>query len=132
MKVLVIHAQDDKITKIAKAMVEGIVNNGNQADRISTSDTGGLVNFHSYDLVLVGSPTKGFFKGKIDENIKPFLGQCKRTVGKEAVAFVTPRGFATTKALKLVMAVLESLGCIVKDFVSLSTVKEARVFGGKL
>jgi menaquinone-dependent protoporphyrinogen IX oxidase len=128
-KILIIYSQEGKIKDIADGIAEGAKNKGNQVDLISTEERGRLVTFSPYDLVIVGSPTRGFFKGKIADDLPPFLGNCKRTTGKTTMAFVTPKAFATTRALKLVMAELEKLGCIVKNFASLKNRTEAVAFG---
>ena len=131
-RILIIHSEEGNLKEVAQGIAEGANINGHRVDILSTKDRSKLVTFFPYDLILTGSPTLGFFKGKIAGDIKHFLGQCKRTAGKSAIAFVTPRAFATTKALKLMMAELEKLGCIVKDFVNLRSKNEAINFGKKL
>ena len=131
-KVLIIHSDESKLQEIAKGIEEGLRNNGHQVDIISTREKGKVVSFFSYDLVLVGSPSKGIIKGKIAADIVPFLRQCKRTAGKKAVAFVTPSGFATNKALKTLMGELEKLGCFVNNFKTIKSRSEAVDFGENL
>lgn len=131
-KILIIHSEEGNIKEIARGIAEGARGNGHQVDLISTGERSKMVTFFPYDLILAGSPTRGFFKGKIAGDIGPFLSECKRTAGKTAIAFVTPRAFATTKALKLLMGELEKLGCIVKNFTSLKNRKEAVSFGQQL
>lgn len=128
-KILIIHSIEGKLKEIAQGIAKGAENKGNQVDIISTKDTGKVVTFFPYDLVIVGSPAKGLVKGKIAEDIGPFLKQCKRTAGKEAIAFVTPKGLATDKSLKVLMGELEKLGCFVNNFKSLSNVQAAAAFG---
>jgi len=131
-KILVIHSTEGKLKNIAQGIAEGAGRKGNQVDLVSTADKGKVITFFPYDLVLVGSPSKGFIKGKIAEDVRPFLNQCKRTAGKEAVAFVTPSGFATDKALKVLMSELEKLGCFVNNFKTLKSKDDAVTFGERL
>ncbi len=131
-KILIIHSEEGNLKGVVQGIAEGAGSNGHRVDIISTKDRNKIVTFFPYDLILTGSPTLGFFKGKIAGDIKHFLSQCKRTAGKSAIAFVTPRAFATTRALKILMAELEKLGCIVKDFANLRNKNEAISFGKKL
>lgn len=131
-RILIIHSVEGKLKEIAEGIARGAERNGYQVDVLSTKDTGRVVTFLPYDLILVGSPAKGVIKGKIAEDISPFLRQCKRTDGKEAIAFVTPNGLATDKALKVLMAELEKLGCFVNDFKAFSNVQAAVAFGENL
>jgi len=128
-KILIIYSSVGKIDQIAKGIAAGLQKNGYQVTLQDTGKTDRPISFHSYDLVMVGSPTLGFFKGKIADDLSPFLKNCKRTGGQETVAFVTPRLFGTTKALKKVMGEMEKLGCIVKDFTSIKNYNQAVEFG---
>lgn len=131
-KILIIHSNEGDLTQIAQGIAEGAGKKGHQVDVVNAKDSGRPITFFSYDLVIAGSPTRGFFRGQIAEDIRPFFQQCKRTAGKQVIAFVTPRAFATTKALKMLMGELEKLGCFVKNFISLSSKQEAIKFGEKL
>lgn len=131
-RILIIHSVEGKLKEIAQAIAKGAEAKGNQVDVISTKDTGKVVTFLPYNLILVGSPAKGVVKGKIAEDISPFLRQCKRAAGKEAIAFVTPNGLATDKALKVLMSELEKLGCFVNDFRTISNERAAVAFGENL
>ncbi len=128
-RILIIHTPDDEIKDIAEGIKEGAEAEGFRAELKNTADTGNTVSFYPYDLVIAGSPTHGIFKGKIDNSLKEYLSDSKRTVGQDAVAFVKPRLFATNKALKKVMAALEAQGCIVKNFKAISNHQEAVEFG---
>ncbi len=128
-KVLIIYSSVGSIKQIAEGIAEGLEKNGHQTKVLKAVDNSRPVSFYSYDLVIVGSPTLGLFKGKIAADLPSFLNNCKRTTGQEAVAFVTPRLFGTTKALKRVMAQLEKLGCIVNNFKSLKNYSQALEFG---
>ncbi len=128
-KVLIIHSKEGDLKDITQGIAKGLKENGHQVDTLDTEDSGRPVTFFPYDLVIAGAPTKGIFRGRIPTDLGKFLKDCKRTGGQDAMAFVTPRFFATNKALKKVMGELEKLGCIVIDFRIIKNVKEATDFG---
>ena len=128
-KILIIYSKEGDIKDIAEGIAEGARENGYQVELKDTEIDGRPVSFFPYDLVIAGAPTQGIFRGKIPSDLSSFLKECKRTGGQDAMAFVTPRFFATNKALKLVMGELEKLGCIVKDFRKIKNRKEAVQFG---
>ncbi|RCW60901.1 MULTISPECIES: hypothetical protein [Halanaerobium] len=128
-RLLIIHTPDADLKDIAEGIKEGAESQGFRVDIKNTKDVGNGVSFYPYDLILAGSPTRGIFRGKIDESLSSFLSKAKRTVGKDAVAYVKPRFFATNKALKKVMAALESQGCIVKNFKAIKNHQSAVEFG---
>jgi len=128
-KILIIYSKEGDIKDIAEGIAEGAKENGYQVELKDTEIDGRPVSFFPYDLVIAGAPTQGIFRGKIPSDLSSFLKECKRTGGQDAMAFVTPRFFATSKALKLVMGELEKLGCIVKDFRKIKNRKEAVQFG---
>ncbi len=131
-KILIIYFDNDKVAQIAEGIKDGAEKNGNKAEIMSTAKKGKIVTFHPYDLVIVGAPTLGIFRGKVPSEISRFLKNCKRTAGQEAVAFVTPRFFATTKALRNLMGSLEAQGCIVNDFKNFKSYNEAVTYGENL
>ena len=131
-KILIIYSKEGDIKDIAEGIAEGARENGYQVELKDTEIDGRPVSFFPYDLVIAGAPTQGIFRGKIPSDLSSFLKECKRTGGQDAMAFVTPRFFATNKALKLVMGELEKLGCIVKDFRKIKNRKEAVQFGKKI
>lgn len=128
-RLLIIHTPDADLKEIAEGIKEGAKAQGFRVDIKNAKDIGSGISFYPYDLIVAGSPTKGIFKGKIDKKLNSFLSEAKRTAGKDAVAFVKPRFFATNKALKKVMAALESQGCIVKNFKALKNRKAGVEFG---
>ena len=128
-RLLIIYTPDSDFKDIAEGIKEGAETQGFRVDIKNTKDISNGVSFYPYDLILAGSPTKGIFKGKIDQSLNKFLAEAKRTVGKDAVAFVKPRFFATNKALKKVMAALEEQGCIVKNFKAIKDHQSAVEFG---
>ena len=131
-KILIIHSRKGDIKKLAQGIQEGAENKGHQVEVLSTKNKGKIVSFHTYDLVIVGSPTEGIFRGQCADDVRKFLKKCKRTVGQKTSAFVTPRFFATNKALKKLMGELEQLGCVVNDFKTLKSYSQAVDYGKSL
>ncbi|SFL17285.1 hypothetical protein [Halanaerobium salsuginis] len=128
-RLLIIHTPDQDLTDIAEGIKQGAETQGFRVDLKNTKDLGSGISFYPYDLILAGSPTQGIFRGKIDDSLARFLSEAKRTGGKDAVAFVKPRFFATNKALKKVMSALETQGCIVKNFRAIKNHQSAVEFG---
>ncbi|MFN2340752.1 MAG: DNA-binding response regulator [Halanaerobium sp.] len=128
-RLLIIHTPDADLKEIAEGIKEGAESQGFRVDIKNTKDIGNGVSFYPYDQILAGSPTKGIFRGEIDQSLNKFLSESKRTVGKDAVAYVKPRFFATNKALKKVMSALEAQGCIVKNFKAIKDHQSAVEFG---
>ncbi|TDO95054.1 hypothetical protein DFR79_10153 [Halanaerobium saccharolyticum] len=131
-RLLVIHTPDADLTEIAEGIKEGAEAQGFRVDMKNTKDIGNGISFYPYDLIIAGSTTEGIFRGKIDQSLNKFLSEAKRTVGKDAVAYVKPRFFATNKSLKKVMSALESQGCIVKNFKAIKDHQSAVEFGKNL
>ncbi|ADQ13853.1 response regulator transcription factor [Halanaerobium hydrogeniformans] len=128
-RILIIHTPDDDLKEIAEGIKEGAEKQGFRVELKNTADGAGGVSFYPYDLVIAGSPTLGIFKGKIDNSLRKFLKDVKRTTGQNAYAYVKPRFFASRKALKEVMAALEEQGCIVKNFKAIKDHQSAVEFG---
>ena len=128
-KILILHSIAGNMAQIASGIKEGAENGGHRVEVMTPENKKSVISFHPYDLVLAGSPTRGFFRGNIATDVIDLLKKCKRTEGQQAAAFVTPRFFATTGALKKLMAQLEKQGCIVNNFTSLKNRQQAVEFG---
>lgn len=131
-KILIIYSREGNLKKLAESIAKGAEESGFQVDLQNSEHSGRPISFFPYDLVIAGAPTLGIFRGSIPSDIKNIFKECKRTGGQEAMAFVTPRFFATNKALKKLMGELEKLGCIVKDFRTLKNEEKAFDFGKSL
>ena len=83
-------------------------------------------------LVIMGSPTLGFFGGKIAEDLTAVSSRLTRLEGKAAAAFVTPGSLEPPKSLKAVMALLEKQGAMVQDFAALQGQADVEQFGRRL
>ena len=112
---------------------EGAEKGGGEVDIINTDTTQNSISFYPYDLVIVGSPSRGIFRGSAASDLEPLFKKCKSTMGQKTIAFVTPRFFATGKALKDLMNKLEQkLGCVIIDFQRFKKEKDGIEFGKEL
>ena len=127
-KILIIHSQEKGPKSVAQGIKKEAERQGHRADIIPASVKGDEISFHQYDLVIVGSAKKGLIKGKPASDIAPTLSRCKRTVGQESYAYMTPSLIGTTKALKNLMEEMEKQGCVVKDFATLKKEKDGKEF----
>ena len=135
MKILIIYSKTNSLQKIVQGIKSGIESNGNdEVDTLNTEiNNNKSISFHPYDLVMIGSYTKGFIRGKSSEDLLPLLKKCKGTLGQKTIAFITPRFFATNKALKDLMNKLEEkLGCMIIDFKKIKNKKEGIELGRNL
>ncbi len=131
-RILIIHSADKKTEEIAETIKTGAEKKGYQVDIMEAGQGRDEISFYKYDLIIAGSPSNGIFKGRPAADIKKTLSRSKQTVGKDAMAYIVPSFFGNTKALRLLMAELEKLGCVVKDFASLKNKESAEEFVNKL
>ncbi len=127
-KILVIHSQEGGAVEVARGIKEGAENQGHRVDIIKASVRGEEISFHPYDLVIVGSPKTGLIKGRPAADIAPTLERCKRTVGQECYAYITPSLIGSTRALRNLMEEMEKHGCVVRDFATLKKKEEGMEF----
>lgn len=125
-KVLIAYSKDKKLFNIVDGLKLGFEENGIKVDTQEIANASTKVYFGRYDLVMVGSPNLGLFGGQIDSKIDLFLKNAKMTTGQDVVAFVQERFWGRSKALKVLMDKLESIGCIVKDFRELASKEHAQ------
>lgn len=133
MRAIVIHDGTKRTAQLAEAIAAGLGEASIQAElRVAEEHPSGPLSVAPYDLVCVGSSIISFFGGRISEAVDATLRQCSRMEGKTVAAFVAPRLFGTTKALRRLMEALERQGAIVRDFSSPRSRGEAVAFGRRL
>ncbi len=132
MKILLIYSKEGKIEGHAQSLRQGIEAAGHQVTVKTPDNTGQVITCHPYDLLIVGSPIVGVWGGKFAEDLKAFLSEVKRTEGQEAIAFTDRKILGTDKGLRLLMGMMESQGCIVKNFRAFRSSKEALEFGQQI
>ncbi|GAB6099519.1 hypothetical protein JCM16358_13980 [Halanaerocella petrolearia] len=127
-RVLVIHSTTDSLKDLVAGLQAGLEKQGARVDIEEVKNRTRPLNWAPYDLVLVGSPALGFFGGKIDNELKGFLRQCKRTSAQKTIAFVNSKLFGASKAVKTLMDQLEKQGAFVQDFRVLKDYAEAKSY----
>ncbi len=118
---------------LAKGLAQTLKQGSCQVQLMEADENGsGPISGAPYDLVILGSPTLGFFGGKIAEDLTAVSSRLTRLEGKTAAAFVTSKLFGTSKSLKAVMALLEKQGAMVEDFAALQSKDDVEQFGRRL
>ncbi|MBE3577192.1 MAG: DNA-binding response regulator [Limnochordales bacterium] len=131
-KALVIYSSEGNLAPLVEGIKRGLEKGGWNVEVVAASRSDARPIPGGYDLVCVGSPSYGFWRGRAAEDIEPTLKRCRRLEGVSAAAFVTPRAFASQMALRQVMAMLEREGAFVRDFATIANVKQAEEFGNRL
>ena len=92
----------------------------------------GAILVSGHDLICVGSPVLGAWRGRAAADVMAVLEQCRPLEGKRSAVFVRRRVWGSGAALKELMAALEQQGAWVEDFEALASPAEAREFGLRL
>lgn len=133
MRALVLISAQGRIEGLARAVAEGLESVNVRAEVVKADPSRSQpMSMAPYDLVCVGSPTLGFFRGRPAEDVQEVLARCTRLEGKRTAAFVRRSGFGAGRALKALMSALERQGAWVEDFADLGNEHEAREFGRRL
>lgn len=120
-----------KLKTLAEGIAKGLETRGHSCELLEVRSSSRPVSMGMYDLLIVGSPSLGFFGGRVDDEISGFVDKCSRLEGKKAAAFVPSGGFGSSKSLTTLMKAVEKQGAIVVDFAALAGAKEAIAFGAK-
>ncbi len=133
MRALIVYSKEGKVEQLAKGLSEVLEKGNCQVQLLeANTNTSGPISGAAYDLVILGSPTLGFFGGKIADDLTEVCSRITRLEGKNAAAFVTSKPFGTTKSLKAVMGLLEKQGAMVQDFAVLQSRADIQQFGKRL
>lgn len=133
MRALIVYSKQGNVEQLAKGLSD-VLKKGNCQVQLMEADANGAgpISGAPYDLVILGSPTLGFFGGKIGDDLVAVSSRLTRLEGKTAAAFVTSKLFGTAKSLKAVMALLEKQGAMVQDFAALQGQADVERFGQRL
>ncbi|BAS27108.1 NADPH-dependent FMN reductase family protein [Limnochorda pilosa] len=133
MRALVLYGSDRRLEAVAQGVAAGLEAAGLEVDRKRMDQVGaGPITTAQYQLVAVGSTSRGFLGGKVPAEVAETVPRCSRLQGKQTVAFIVPGPFGSTKTLRALMALLEKEGAWVQDFAALKSSAEAREFGSRL
>ncbi|HHT72361.1 MAG TPA: hypothetical protein GX008_01460 [Firmicutes bacterium] len=125
MRVLIMHSGEGKIADLAQSLQRSFEKEGSRADLVSAAEGSTPISSAPYDLVCLLSSFSGLFKPKVPVEIDNILKRCTRLEGKKGAAFV-PAKLGSTKALRLLMSLMERQGMIVDYFSTLSSPADAQ------
>lgn len=133
MRALILYSKEGRLGELAKGL-SGVLKKGSCQVQLMEAEpeSGSPISGAPYDLVILGSPTLGFFGGKIADDLVTASSRLTRLEGKKAAAFVSTKLFGASKSLKAVMALLEKQGAMVEDFAALSGQQDIESFGQRL
>lgn len=133
MRALVLYGSDRRLGPVAEGVAAGLEAAGVEVERKRLDQTGdGPISTGQYQLIVVGSTSRGLLGGQIPDEVAEAVPRCSRLQGKQTAAFIVPGAFGSSKTLRTLMALLEKEGAWVQDFAALKSGAEAREFGGRL
>lgn len=132
-RALVVYGDGEPLAALAGGLARGLSQKGCQVELMSAAERGqAAIPVGHFDLVCVGGAVVSFFGGRIGDEVAGALQRMRRLEGKKAAAFILPRTFGATRALRGLMGLLEAQGAWVEDFAALRTPREAEAFGRRL
>lgn len=111
---------------LTRQMMGQFEKSGHMVKEIVVEDLSSPISVRPFDLIFIGSTVESFFGGRISRDITSFLSGLSGLEGKKTVAYVKPSVFGTDKALKRLMAQMESRGAFVVDFDSMKSLRDAQ------
>jgi flavodoxin len=135
MRVLVLYAPHTKATEkmkaVAKALAEGIGEQGHTVEVLDASlEAGKVISY--YDYIVIGSEATTTFGGKIPVSLTHFFKTAGTISGKRCMAYITKGGIRSMKTLQTLMKVMESEGMFLKKSELIKSVDFARAVGRNL
>jgi len=119
--------KDKGLHQITRYMINNFEKSGHTVKTVEIEDVSSPINFRPYDVIFIGSSVVSAFGGKISPEVINFLKSTVGMEGKKTVAYVRPSLFGTDKALRRLMAIMESRGAFVIDFQSIKNEKDAQL-----
>ncbi|NLL42738.1 MAG: hypothetical protein GX251_05320 [Firmicutes bacterium] len=133
MRVLILHADDERVQTSAAALQRALEQDGIRADLMSPkAASGSPVSAAPYGLVCVITGYTGWWKPQITAEMDNLIKKTMRLEGKKGGAFVRPGLLGSGKALRVLMSHLERQGVIVEDFDTISREQEAATIAKRL
>ena len=133
LRALILYSKSGGLKPLAEAVASGLSERSVHVDLKEADDrAGGPITVAPYDVICVGSPVLGLWGGQVASDVDEVIRRCTRLEGKQAAAFVKPKAFGTTKALRRLMGILERQGALVQDFAAVRGVPDAQAFGRRL
>jgi len=133
VRVLILHADDERVQTSAAALQRALEQDGIRADLMSPkAASGSPVSAAPYGLVCVITGYTGWWKPQITAEMDNLIKKTMRLEGKKGGAFVRPGLLGSGKALRVLMSHLERQGVIVEDFDTISREQEAATIAKRL
>lgn len=128
MRVAFVYLGKDKsIQQITRNMGSIFEKLGHTVKNVEIEGVSSPINLRPYDVIFIGSSVTSAFGGKISQEVINFLKGAVGMEGKKTVAYVRPSMFGTDKALRRLMANMESTGAFVIDFQAIKSGKDAQL-----
>lgn len=121
----------ERTAEIARGLASGIEKAGHHVDVID-GDRDVNAKLTMYEFLAVGTSTVSTFTGNIPGSVAEYLGQAGMVGGKKSFAFVVNATFGSQKALRRLMAAMESEGMFVRSSDTLRSREEAEAIGTRL
>jgi len=119
--------KDRALQQVTQFMVNTFEKSGHTVKEVKIENISSPISFRPYDLIFVGASVTSTFGGKITQEVVNFLKGAVGMEGKKTIAYVRPSLFGTDKALRRLMANMESSGAFVVDFQSMKGEKDAQL-----
>lgn len=131
MRVLILAGPGQTPEAMAKAVAQGVQNEGGQVERAPLVSEGprGLA---AYRLVCLGVNARGLFGRGIGDEVEEALKNLRGLGGRHVAAFVCRNGIGGAGALRQLMAALEREGAFIRDFELVKSAAEGEAFGRRL
>jgi len=121
------HGKNKALQHSTRYMINVFEKSGHTVKAIEIEDVSSPINLRPYDIIFVGASVVSAFGGKISPEVVNFLKGVVGMEGKKTVAYVRPSLFGTDKALRRLMANMESSGAFVIDFQAIKSDKDAQI-----
>lgn len=126
------HSGEGKVENLAQTLQRSFEKEGSRTELVSATAAGSApISSAPYDLVCLVSSFSGLFKPKLPVQVDSILKRCSRLEGKKGAAFV-PSKLGSTKALRVLMGMMEKQGVIVDYFSTLGSEADAQTAAKRL
>jgi len=130
---LIYSGKNKKLELFIEKLFSAIEKKGNELKIIKAERGAMACNLLPYDLVFVGCSVISFLKGKLPSELIDYIKKCVGLEKKKTIAFIIPKLTGNDKTLKNLMALLESKGSFVIDFIQIKDIdKDSKLLASRL
>jgi len=130
---LIYSGKNKKLELFIEKLFSAIEKKGNELKIIKAERGAMACNLLPYDLVFVGCLVISFLKGKLPSELIDYIKKCVGLEKKKTIAFIIPKLTGNDKTLKNLMALLESKGSFVIDFIQIKDIdKDSKLLASRL